>query len=253
MTAKIRKLANQFANTHTTQFKNLLVSGCSFTYNNSNLDICSWPYYLRDLAGFEQVYDCSQSGAGSNHVFNSIINEIETNPNINVQDTLVVIMWSGLTRTDVIAEQDVTKLWHHMSNYNFDSQYATLSLFNGTDGATPLDQLCRQYKKLVSVDAQVYESVIKIISLKAYLDQKGFSSVITSWTDPILELKNTAIGQSIIISALSTLNNIQYLGVYADSKNLKEADGHPTPTGYLGWTQQHLLPMLESVGYVIKL
>jgi hypothetical protein len=108
MTAKTRKLAKQFTTTYSTEFKNLLVSGCSYTFNNSENHICSWPYYLRDLAGFNEVYDCSQSGAGSNHIFNSIINEIETNININIQDTLVIIMWSGLTRTDVIAEQDIT-------------------------------------------------------------------------------------------------------------------------------------------------
>lgn len=253
MTAKIRKLANQFTTTYTTQFKNLLVSGCSFTYNNSDSIICTWPYYLRDLAGFEQVYDCSQGGAGNNHVFNSIINEIETNPNINTQDTLVIIMWSGLTRTDVIAKQDVTKPEHHMSNYCFDDQYATLSIFNHIDKSTPFDQLCRQYKKLVSADAQVYESVIKIIALKAYLDQKGFRSIITSWKDPQLELKHTTINPSIINSAISTVNAVTYLDSYAISKKFREADGHPTPYGHLGWTRNHLLPYLKLIGYVTKI
>jgi hypothetical protein len=245
MTAKIRKLDKQFATTHTTQFKNLLVSGCSFTYNNSDKHICSWPYYLRDLAGFDEVYDCSQSGAGSNHIFNSVINEIETNANINTQDTLVIVMWSGLTRTDVIAEKDITKSWHHMSNYHFDNQYATLSIFNHVSKSTPLDQLCQQYKKLISVDAQIYESVIKIIALKSYLDQKGFQSIITSWKDPQLELEHTTIAPNMVDSALATLNNIKYLDSYA--VNLKETDGHPTPDAYLGWTREHLLPYLESI------
>jgi hypothetical protein len=208
---------------------------------------------LRDLAGFDQVVDCSQSGAGSNHIFNSVINEVETNPDINISDTLVIIMWSGLTRTDVIAEQDITKHWHTMSNYNFDSQYATLSLFNSADGATPLDQLCRRYKKLVSTDSQVYESLIKIVALKAYLDQKGFKSFITSWFDPMRELRHTTINQSITDTALSTLNNIDYLGGYATSRNLKEPDGHPSPDGYLEWTRERLLPSLELAGYVTKL
>ena len=253
MTAHIRNLARQFTPTNKTKFKNFLVSGCSFTFNNSDKYICSWPYYLRDLAGFEQVYDCSQSGVGSNHIFNSIINEIETNTDVNTQDTLVVVMWSGLTRTDVIAEQDITKSFHGMSNFKFDNQYATLSLFNGTDGATLIDQLCRQYKKIVSIDAQIYESLLKIIALKAYLDQKGFRSFITSWKDPQLELEKTTINPAIINSALSTLNHIEYLWTYAELKNLKEDDGHPNPNGYLGWTQEHLLPKLKSLGHVTEL
>lgn len=253
MTVYSRSLAQQFTSTHTTQFKNLLVSGCSFTYNNSDKDICSWPYYLRDLAGFDAVLDCSQSGAGSNHIFNSIINEIEINSDVNVNNTLVIIMWSGLTRTDVIAEQDITKPWHSMSNYNFDGQYATLSLFNGADGATPLDQLCRQYRKLVSADAQIYESLIKIVALKTYLDQKGFRSVITSWKDPRPEIKNTTINPAIINSAMSTITAVKYLDSYAVLKNLREPDGHPSPDGYLGWTREHLLPYLELIGHVTEL
>lgn len=254
MTAQLRKLARQFTTTHNTQFKNLLVSGCSLTYNNSDKYICSWPYYLRDLAGFDEVYDCSQSGAGSNHIFNSIINEIETNPDINANNTLVVIMWTGLTRTDVIAEQEITSPWHFMSNYHFDDRYATLSLFNGVDGMSSLAQLCRRYKKLVSSDAQVYESLIKIIALKAYLDQKGFKLFMVSWQDLMPDFKNATIKQSIIESALSTLNNIPYLYWYAESKKqIEPNDGHPTPNGYLGWTREHLLPGLESVGYVTKL
>jgi hypothetical protein len=253
MTAKIRKLNKQFTSTHKTKFKNLLVSGCSFVFNNSDKYICCWPYYLRDHAGFEEVYDCSQSGAGNNHIFNSTINEIETNNNIDNNNTLVIIMWSGLTRTDVVAERSITQPWHHMSNYNFDDQYATLTIFNSVNGSTQLDQLCQQYKKLVSVDAQVYESLLKIIALKTYLDQKGFKSVITSWKDPRLELKKTTISQTIIDSSLSSLNKIEYLDSYATLKNLKETDGHPNPNGYLAWTREHLLPYLESTNFVTKL
>ena len=244
MTAKIRNLPKQFTSTHNTKFKNLLVSGCSFTFNNSDKDICSWPYYLRDLAGFDEVYDCSQSGAGNNHVFNSIINEIETNSDINTRNTLVIIMYAGLTRTDVIAEQDITRPWHPMSNYCFDDQFATLTLFNSVDDTTPLDQLGRRYKKLVSMDAQIYESLIKIITLKAYLDQKGFKSVITSYKDLQSRLKGTTIGPAIVKSALLTIDAVTYLDSYAASMNLQEPDGHPTPNGYLGWTQEHLLPFL---------
>lgn len=253
MTAKIRPLARQFSATNTTNFKNLLVSGCSFTYNNSENYVCSWPYYLRDLAGFGEVYDCSQSGAGSNHIFNSVINEIETNPAINNIDTLIIVMWSGLTRTDVIATEDITKNWHNMSNYKFNDQYATLSIFNDVDSSSLVDQLCRHYKKIVSPDAQIYESIIKIIALKMYLNSQGFKSIITSWKDPELELKDVNINSKIVQSAVSTLDSLEYLDSYATRKNLKESDGHPSPDGYLNWTRDHLIPCLESANYINRI
>jgi hypothetical protein len=220
----------------------LLVSGCSFTWNNSEEHICSWPYYLRDIAGFDRVFDCSQSGAGSNHIFNSIINEIETNTEVSPEDTLIVIMWSGLTRTDVISTTDITKPWHFMSNYHFDDEFSTLSIFNNVTGNTPLDDLCRQYKRLVGFDAQIYESLLKIIALDAYLKQKDFKYVFLSWKDPDTDTEH--INSSLVNIVDSLLDPVRYLDDYAKSNQLQETDGHPTPNGYLRWTREYLIPYL---------
>ena len=245
MVAKIRNITKQFQSTHQTRFKNLLVSGCSYTWNNSEQHICSWPFYLRDIGGFDSVIDCSQVGAGSNHIFNSVVNEIETNHDTNKHNTLVVVMWSGLTRTDVIATQDITAPWHDMSNYNFDQRFATLSIFNHTSNNDLLSMLCRQYKLLIDTDAQIYESVLKILALEHYLKQKEFDFIFTSWMNPAPELNR--IDSALTTKVISSLSTIPYLEEYAKQKKQKELDdGHPTPDGYLGWTQQHLIPYLES-------
>jgi hypothetical protein len=240
MTAKIRNLERQFAATHSAKYKNLLVSGCSFTWNNSEKHLCSWPYYLRDLAKFEQVYDCSQSGAGSNHIFNSVINEIQTNPNLSPDDTLVIVMWSGLTRTDVIANSDITGTWHQISNYNFDRKFATLSIFNSVSGSSALDKLCESYKQIVDVDAQIYESAIKIIALTSYLKERKYNYVMLSWKDPTVEFNRVV--SPIVGQAKAMLDPVEYLDEHA--KKNKELDGHPTPDGYLKWTKECLLPYL---------
>lgn len=245
MTAKIRAIAKQFNTTHSSRYKNILVSGCSFTYNNSEIHACSWPYYLRDLTGFEQVYDCSQSGAGSNHIFNSVINEIETNPDIDSDNTLVIIMWSGLSRTDVIATNNITRPWHDMSNYDFDQKFSTLSIFGQTsETQSPIGNLCLQYKKLIDGDAQIYESCLKIIALESYLKQKGFSFVFLSWQNPQPELERVSIGPTI----KSKLENIEYLREFSIARDQTEPCGHPTPDAYLSWTREKLLPYLDKLG-----
>lgn len=244
MSAKTRTLSRVFSQTHSSQYQNLLVSGCSFTYNNSEKDVCSWPYYLRDLANFKQVYDCSQSGAGNNHIFNSVVNEIELNPEINPETTMIIIMWSGFARTDVIATKDLTRDWHHMSNFHFNDQFATLSIFDVTNKNTDLDMLCYHYRRLIDSNAQIYQSMIKIIALYHYLKQKKFKFIFLNYKDPTEEINSldTPLGDIV----RSMLDPVLYLYAYAVSENNKEPCGHPTPNGYLNWTRNHLIPYLCS-------
>jgi hypothetical protein len=242
MIAKIRNLPLQFAQTHQTKYKNILVSGCSFTWNNSDSHICSWPYYLRDLAGFDQVYDCSQSGGGTNHIFNSIVNEIETNSAVDPESTLIIVMWSGLTRTDVVAHKDIVIKNHTMETYHFDKNFATLSLFNKSKGVDPIDKMFLEYKRFVNPDAQIYESLIKIIALKSYLQNKKFNFLFTSWMNPTVELDriNSPLAQSV----MDSISHVPYLYEYAIKNKQIEPNGHPTPDAYLGWTRECLLPCL---------
>ena len=243
MIAKVRNLHPAFEQKYIASKLNLMVSGCSFTYNNSESHVCTWPYYLRDICGFHEVYDCSQSGAGTNHIFNSLINEIETNDDISPDNTLVIVMWSGLSRTDVIAGQDITERWHHMSNYHFDRRFATLSLFNQVGGDDLIDNLCKDYKTLVDLDAQIYESALKILGLDAYLRHKDFEFIFTSWINPSLDLET--LSKPMQKKILGLMDTVQYLGSYAQSNQKLESDGHPSPDGHLGWTKDELIPCLQ--------
>lgn len=250
MTAKTRNLPYDFPATHSAKHDNLLVSGCSFTYNNSDKHVCTWPYYLRNHANYKQVFDCSQSGAGSNHIFNSTVNEIETNRNINSDNTLVIIMWSGLTRTDVVATQEITKDWHSMSNYCFDEKFSTLSIFNQPIGKD-LDTLCKIYKTYVDTDAQIYESLIKIIALKNYLENKEFDYVFTSFQDPLLELSR--VNSSMTIRTWNSIKEIDYLREYALSTNRLDMTDHPTPECHAQWTREKLIAELEQKQFIQQL
>ena len=249
MTAKIRKLTRQFSPTHQTKYKNLLVSGCSFVWNNSEQHLCTWPYYLRDLAKFDEVYDCSQSGAGTNHIFNSVINEIETNDNITPESTLIVVMWSKLTRTDVIATNDITRPWHSMSNYNFNDKFATLSLFRYSNDKNKLDlvnNLCKQYHRVVDSDAQMYESLLKIISLNSYLKEKKYEFIFL--TDFDIHSEVAELQTVLKDTALNTISDVIDLNSYAINTNQQiPNDGHPTPDAHLTWAKKYLLPYLTTL------
>ena len=237
MIAKVRnlKFSPAFEQTHKTNFKNLLVSGCSYVWNNSEDHVCTWPYTLKDIAGFNEVYDCSQSGSGPGNTFNSIIHEIETNTSLTTSDTLVIVMWPELTRFDTISHRSITKDWHHMSNYDFNESLSTLSLFRNTHINSELEKLCSMFHKLVDPNGIILENIIKVQALDSYLRDKGFTRIFLSWKRPI---DNRLI---------EYLDFNSYLDDWTEEHNMRiPGDGHPTPEAHLQWTRLQLIPFLTN-------
>jgi len=228
---------------------NLLVAGCSYVWNNSEEHVCTWPYYLQDILGMHQVFDCSQSGGGPNLVFNSVINEITTNARIDASNTLVIVMWPELARTDVIVENsgDIDR-YHNMSLQRFTEKFCNLSIYNGiSDDGDRISKLAIDYKKIVSPTAQQYESLIKILGLASFLAERKFQWIFMPWKSMDKSgLRLDGIPES-IISALDLFEDILPLDDYADHTQQRiPNDGHPDTEAHLVWTRQHLLPCLTS-------
>lgn len=73
--------------------KKVLVNGCSFSRGP-----VAWPYALQKKYEFDLV-NLAQAGAGNTYIHNSTISELaERNYD------LVLIMWTGLDRTDLLVE-----------------------------------------------------------------------------------------------------------------------------------------------------
>jgi len=228
---------------------NLLVAGCSYTWNNSDQHACTWPYYLQRLLGMHQVLDCSQSGSGPDLAFNSIINEIVTNPLVNPETTMILVMWPELSRTDVIVTlDDMLERYHDMSLYRFTDNFANLSIYNQTDqGHTAFDDLAARYKRVIATDAQEYQSLLKMRSLAAALDNEDFYWMFLSWDQPDLtRLKDLRIPDA-VVKSLDLVEPIQTLASYARTTDQTiPGDGHPTSEAHLEWTRQVLLPHMAQ-------
>lgn len=244
--AKTRTIARQFEPVAATQYRNLLVSGCSYTWNNSETDICTWPYYLRDLAGFDQVLDCSQAGSGFGHTFNSVIHEIETNTAVSADDTFVIIMWSGPERVDITCDSAVVRTWSNMETQQLGTALTSLSLFNSAPSwltriGSDIESLRKQYHTVIDSSAQLFDSHIQITALEHYLQNLGFRSVFLNWDSD----RNTApvtLGRTRVDFA-----PVPTLGHYATVNQLRiPGDGHPSPDAHLAWTRSVLLPYLTE-------
>lgn len=220
------------------KYKNLLVGGCSFTYNISDTDSSSWPYYLRDKCGFDQVYDCSVEGASNYQIFSSIIYALETN-NFDPVETLVIIMWSGYNRESKIVSADRVSNQKYVYNYN-----SQVSCINTTFLNNRVNQK--------SNESQALENYVHITSTWNYLKNRGYQFLFLNFVDPTIKNKNTFNIEQFLPVELkkkftSMFTDIENFFVYCVKHNhLQEDQFHPTMQGHLDWTHNVLAPALTT-------
>lgn len=250
---KTRKLLKQFDTLHDFGIKNLIVSGCSFTYNNSDVHLCTWPYYLRDLGGFEQVYDCSIPGAGNYHISHSLQWSLETT-NLDPKESLVIVMWSGNDRDDCIMNKDFVK-----SSYPYEYHYDPKVVSGITGGSYSrasgnVDEL----KSIISIKtkkSRAVENYLYINSLKCYLTQKNYRHLflnymprdsVPNWPDFEID---KFLPKSLEKKFQNLFNDIENIHRYSVAHDLLMPNDlfHPNPNGHLSWTKQILIPALKDI------
>ena len=256
MPAKRRNIKGQFAGMAHARYPNLLVSGCSYTWNNSESCAVTWPYYLRDLAAFDQVWDCSQPGTGYNHTHTAVVTELETNTALQPENTLIIIMWSGSERVDITADRELVSTWTNMPPADLGWDISTLSLGrtrpswlnrHGRDPNAAVEQLRVQYHRLITRESQQLESAVRLISLAGYLAARGFESVFVDWDDTHEYQARPEMDPR----AQGRFADIETLGSWASRRQQRiPNDGHPTPDAHLSWTQEVLIPYLINNNYL---
>lgn len=235
---KTRTTPRVFAAINDLQYKNLLVGGCSFTYNISDTDSSSWPYYLRDKCAFDQVYDCSIEGASNYQIFSSVIYALETN-NLDPTDTLVIIMWSGYNRESKIVS--TTRVGNVKNVYHYNNQ---VSCINTTTYNKEFNQK--------SNESQSLENYLHVVSTWNYLKNRGYQLVFLNYIDTKIKNKNTFDIEEFLPTVLkrkftSMFADIENFFVYCVKHNhLQEDQFHPTMQGHLEWTHNVLAPALTS-------
>jgi hypothetical protein len=236
----------QFTTIHNFGIKNLVVSGCSFTYNNHETSAVTWPYYLRDLGGFEQVLDCSFPGAGNSHISDSLIWGLEIDQP-DPAESLVVVMWSGNDRDDYICPSSNQKF------YPFEFKYADHVFAGITSGTHPSNdgntiKAFKEFSLTKTPESRAIENYLYIVKTAHYLKSQGYKFMFLNFCDPALpsRTQNLDIKQYLQNSAQTTLESlIQPITDpyrYAVKNDLlSDDDFHPSPDGHLKWTQKVLL------------
>jgi len=238
--------------------KNLIVSGCSFTANPN-----SWATVLAKHYDLNLI-NLAKDGAGNRHIANSIILYLEQN-SINLDDTLIIFMWSGLYRRDWIKDFNIKYEYLNTVNYRYTK---TTSL------AMPYDMLknsklgvsknTSQFEiDLLDVaygdnfDSRILDSWLAINHLNCYLKNNGYRYYQTNFFNPTIDL-NGCTFKGTNYKILDNVNvpfnfdnfidfvDDEYLGNYAVKNNLilSKLDWHPTKVGYQKWTEELLIKKL---------
>lgn len=237
--------------------KNCLIAGCSFSNNGSAQWPVTWPYYLRDLVNFESIIDCSQGGAGDHHVYNTVINEIETH-NLTPTDTCVMIMWPSLDRINVIGQRELLDYFAVVKPvYQFDSEgkYISVNLWRRDstfNKQNPLEALGNLHGKTFDLEGQILESCLHIIGLYHYLKNKQFKFVFT----PYRPIKYSTLKDQTLVNKVKTLMDpVEILGKFTDEHagRTSATDWHPTKETHLAWTKSCLVPYFVSQGLATDL
>lgn len=246
MTFKTRNIPKQFDSIVDFGLENLVVSGCSFTYNNSDQYLCTWPYYLRDLGNFKQVYDSSLPGGGNYHISQSLQWCLELE-DLDPKNTLIVVMWPGNDRDNFILHKTALKSYPFSFKYT-DDVYTGIRGINVNSG-----NIFPDLSKLISVNkntnSRSVENFLHKMSTWHYLKSKGYRFYFLNYANHNDIKDDFEINDSVPLHLRKKYNNM-FLNVptlynWAVKHDFLTDDMfHPTPDGHLKWTQQVLIPSL---------
>lgn len=238
---------------HDFGLQNIIVSGCSFTYNNHETSAVTWPYYLRDLGGFDQVYDTSMPGAGNYHISNSLIWALESDQ-LDPEKSLVIVMWSGADRDDYITPSSNINEYPFGFNYSKNVSSAITGGSHPAAGGNTLES-ARHFFATKTNESRSIENYLYITNTWNYLQNNGYRFVFLNWCDSDLPSRapnHFDIKKHLPTQARKNLENmiVSVTDPYEFAlKNdlLWDDDFHPSPTGHLTWTKTILLPKLQQL------
>ena len=231
----------------TSLYKNLIVSGCSFTHNEHESHI-TWGNCLAAWSGMG-ITNLAVNGAGNAHIADSIILHLEKNK-CNPQDTLILVMWSAPDRIDLITDRQSSDYFEVRHRYHYD-KFNELSTGNNNKKSPHFKNMINDLRKYLSQKSSTLTSWLKILSLTNYLKVNNYTFYYTAYYDIFhpsrgdLETELNEMNLSMDMSTWLITDTQSYLGNFVKERNLVAPDGwHPSIRGQEEWTKTILIPAL---------
>lgn len=243
--------------------KNLLISGCSFTEKPL------WGDAWGEIAAKELGLKClnvAKGAAGNDYIFNSIV---DATCNFSPDDTMVVVMWSGIGRKDIRVSSEYWNIldYKFKTKTNFDEdKYYVFSggMSNCWMDNSESDRLFRNLYKSSDPFTLCKDSLVNFLNLENFLKVKGFKYKFTSFmncwnpttqTTPIGDYsighfcKDNQLYKSFDFSDWLFVNeNKDGFYEYTKNKNLISADGiHPNAIAHKQFSCEIIIPKIMEL------
>lgn len=248
--------------------KNLVTSGCSFTESINQGK--SWASELATLLQVENHVNMAKGAAGNVYICNSIIDCLETK-HFDPRHTLVLVMWSGPDRKDVLVSGEYWYLLNAYPNKIVVNDPDGYWIFSGGRGNSWQD--FEETRKLfepfyVSSDPHVMckETLRSMLHLQSYLLARGYLYRFMSYMNYFLpDLKTQSIDMGSLnipffSQSIIDFQNLDFTNWIFWNKNkdtiyefcrtndlIGDDNCHPSKQGHKQYAEQVLLPVVRKI------
>lgn len=162
--------------------EHLLINGCSFSTESEFLARRPWGRYVADSLNIkeENYWNYAAAGAGNYYISNSTIEGLEGHQS-DPAKTLVLIMWSGISRKDIrVSKKFYDSIEYYNARWkvwNYPGCYYVFSggSCNSWSIATPEIKNCfRDYYVNTDLQTIAKDNLDCFQNLKLYLENKGY-------------------------------------------------------------------------------
>lgn len=230
--------------------KNLIVNGCSFT----NGPYITWADVVNEHIKPDCFVNLGAPAAGNYYILNSTVDYIKHH-DVNPSESLILIMWSGLYRKDLLIDDETFNAIENDYEYLAKDQTRKY-LFSGGSAHSWLQNSFtkRIFEPIYRVSDQktlAFESLQSITLLESYLKNNNynyyFMSYFNYWNDQFAGETNLSTilpDYKIDLSKWIVTEDKSCIGDWCLKNNLLDSGFHPTPMGHQRFAREIIIPTL---------